>query len=102
MVVALTVTGAPAAPVSASSCSRSSPIWRILGPEVAAQVAEPGGREERVAAGVGGDVPVGVPGQALWLVGEVQAGHVQGYAVHQGVHVGADAGAWEGHAPIMP
>ena len=65
------------------------------GAEVRAQVAQPGGREQGVAAGVGDDVAVGVTGQAH-LTGPLQAGQVHGGARvggGEGVHVGADAGA---------
>ena len=62
--------------------------------EVAAQVAEARRGQQRVAGGVGGDVGVGVALQALRLVGPVQSGEVEGCAVDETVHVGADADPW--------
>ena len=42
---------------------------------------------------MGGDVAVGVPGEARALVGEGEPGQVHRDAVGEAVHVGADAGA---------
>ena len=114
VVVAETVTGAPAAAVSAASASaRRGPrrgrlpiTWTATLPtakpgrahaggglgeqgdpgragpggvgraELAAEVAEPRGRQQRVARGVRGDVAVGVTLEAVVLVGPGQAGQV--------------------------
>ena len=71
---------------------------RLGGAEVRAHVAQAGGGEQGVAAGVGDDVAVGVADQAH-LPGPFQAGqaHGDGRAVRigggEGVDVGADAGA---------
>jgi hypothetical protein len=52
---------------------------------------------------VGGDVGVGMALEALRFVGPGEAGEVQGDAVDEAVHVGADADAGElVHATIMP
>ena len=64
---------------------------RLRGPERAAEVSESGGREQRVARGVGGDVGVGVALQALRLVGPGEPGEVHRDPVDQAVDVGADA-----------
>ena len=64
---------------------------RVRRTEVAAEVAEAGGREQRVAGGVGRDVGVGVALEALRLVGPGQPGQVHRDAVDQAVDVGADA-----------
>ena len=60
------------------------------GAEVAAQITEPGGAEQRVAGGVRGDVGVGVPGQP-GLAGPEQPGHPARPRRLERVHVGADA-----------
>ena len=71
-----------------------------VGAEVRAQVAEPGGREQRVAGGVGGDVAVGVAGQPP-LTGPEQAGERQGAAVvGERVDVDADADAGQDVRPV--
>ena len=64
---------------------------RVRRTEVAAQVAEPGGREQRVARGVRRDVRVRVTLEALRLVRPGETGEVQGYAVDESMHVGTDA-----------
>ena len=127
--VAETVTGAPAASLSAASASarrgprrgRSPITWtatlpmaypaartrrgglgeeggaRRAGPggvggaELRAQVAQPRGRQQRVAGGVGGDVAVGVTLEAVVLVGPGQPGEVHRHAGREAVHVDADA-----------
>ena len=62
--------------------------------EVAAQVAEARGGEQRVARGVRRDVGVGVALEARRLVWPVQSGQVEGCALDESVHVGTDADSW--------
>ena len=72
-----------------------------LVPNCEPEVAEPGGREQRVGGGVRDDVGVGVPGQAD-LAGPEEAAEPQGALGVEGVDVDADAdegegwGGWEG------
>ena len=70
-----------------------------VGAEDRAEVAEPGGGEQRVAGGVRGDVAVGVPGAAGGLVREVQPGQVQRPARLERVHVDADADPGQAQPP---
>ena len=131
MVVAETVTGAPAAaPRAASASARRGPRRGSVadhldgdvadreargahaggglrqqgdpggaGPrgvgraELAAEVAEPGGRQQRVAGSVRGDVAVGVTLEAVVLVGPGQAGEVHRDARREAVDVDAHADA---------
>ncbi len=141
MVVADTVTGAPAAADRAASasarrgprrgrlpitCTETLPTSKSGGPhpsrglaqqghaaragprrvrrtEVGAEVAQSGGGEQRVARRVGRDVGVGVTLEPLRLVGPVQAGEVERYAVDEAVDVGSDADSGEClHTMIMP
>ena len=90
--------------VSASRAdARGAGPLRLGGAEVAAQVAEAGGGQQRVAGGVRGDVGVGVPGQSGGLVGPGQPGQHHRCAVGEPVDVGSDADT-EGrvHEMIMP
>ena len=83
---------------------------RVGGAEHGPEVAEAGRGQQGVARGVGGDVAVGVPGQADRLVREVQAGHVARHPVGEGVDVHAGAHPQVGpgrlgrfaHGPIQP
>ena len=75
---------------------------RLGGAEVRAQVAQPGGGQQRVAGGVRGDVRVGVPLEALGLVGPGQPGQVERRAVHEAVDVGADADAGDARGSLHP
>jgi phytoene dehydrogenase-like protein len=68
---------------------RAAPLG-LVGAEVRAQIAEPGGGEQRVAGGVRGDVAVRVAGQA-GLAGPVEPGDVQRAALFEGVYVDADS-----------
>ena len=140
VVVAETVTGAPAASLRAASASaRRGPrrgrlpiTWTatlpiakpaartrrgglaeqrdaggagprgVGGAELAAEVAEPGGREQRVARGVGRDVAVGVTLQAVVLLGPGEAGEVHRHARRQAVHVDADADAGQRSVGTSP
>jgi len=81
---------------------RPGPL-RLGGPEVAAEVAEAGRRQQGVAHRMGADVAVGVPGEALRLVRPVEPEEVQGNAVGQAVDVHADTCSQivmtSGHAP---
>ena len=87
----------PRAPGGRSPSSRAAPEAPAHAgsavPKLRAEVAEPGGREQRVARGVRGDVGVGVALEALRLVGPGQPGQVERDAVDEPVHVGADADA---------
>ena len=65
----------------------------VGGAELAAEVAEAGGRQQRVAGGVRGDVAVGVTLEAVVLVGPGQPGEVHRHAGREAVHVDADAHA---------
>ena len=82
---------------------RASPR-RVGRAELAAEVAEPGGGQQRVARGVRGDVAVGVTLEAVVLVGPGQAGELHRDARREAVDVDADpdAGQWRFGAVIGP
>ena len=95
------------AAVSVSSATPEAPAHAGSAvPKFEPEVAEAGRREQRVAHRVGGDVGVGVPLEALRLVGPGEAGEVQRDAVGETVHVDADAVRDSvrtcGHGMIMP
>src|SRR5262249_13671129 len=81
-------------------CTRPLGLGRA---EVAPEVAESGGRQERVAHGVRAHVAVGVSGQPLGLVGPVESAEVEGYPLGEAVDVDADTRSHfvrtSGHGP---
>ena len=72
--------------------------------ELAAEVAEAGGGEQRVARSVRGDVAVGVTLEAVVLLRPGQAGEMHRYARREAMDVDAhaDAGQWNVVAVIRP
>ena len=79
--------------------ARAGPLG-FGGAEVGAEVPEARRREQRIAAGVGGDVAIGVTGQPGPLIGPVQPGHPHRAAGLEAMDVRADPDAH--HGPSMP
>ena len=75
---------------------------RVCRAELAAEVAEAGGREQRVARSVRGDVAVGVTLEAGVLVRPRQAGEVHRDARREAVDVDAHADPGDGVAVFRP